>query len=68
MDNSPPHSFIVVVVGIMEVRDDPSQVLKGWVHRDCYLHLLVSSRDSLVGHVVVLIFRGIVHRRMVDGL
>jgi hypothetical protein len=30
--------------------------------------LLVNSRDSLVGHVVVLIFGGIVHMRMVDGL
>jgi hypothetical protein len=32
------------------------------------LHLLVNNRDNLVGHVVVLIFEGIVHRRMVHGL
>jgi hypothetical protein len=68
VDNSPPHSFVVVVVGIVEVRDDPSQVPEGWVHKDHYLHSLVSSRDSLVRHVVVLIFRGIVHRRVVDKL
>ncbi len=36
--------------------------------RDCYLHLLVNIRDSLVGHVVVFIFRRIVHMRVVDGL
>jgi hypothetical protein len=29
---------------------------------------LVNNKDSLVGHVVVLIFGGIVHMRMVDGL
>jgi hypothetical protein len=29
---------------------------------------LVNSKDSLVGHVVVFIFGGIVHKRMVDGL
>ncbi len=52
----------------MEVRDDPSQVPEGRVHKDRYLHLLVSCRDSFVGHVVVLIFGGIVHRRMVDKL
>ncbi len=52
----------------MEVRDDPSQVPEGRVHRDRYLHSLVNDKDSLVGHVVVLIFRGIVHRRVVDGL
>ncbi len=68
MDNNPPHNFIVVMVGVVEVRDDPSQVLEGHVHRDCYLHSLVSNKDSLVRHVVVLIFRGIVHRRVVDGL
>jgi hypothetical protein len=38
------------------------------VHRDRYLHSLVNNRDSLVGHVVVLIFGGIVHRRVVDRL
>ncbi len=38
------------------------------MHKDRYLHWLVNSKDSLVGHVVVLIFRGIVHMRMVDGL
>ncbi len=32
------------------------------------LHLLVNNRDNLVGHVVVLIFEGIVHRRVVDEL
>ncbi len=52
----------------MEVRYDPSQVSKGQVHRDHYLHSLVNNRDNLVGHVVVLIFGGIVHRRVVDGL
>jgi len=49
-------------------RYDLSQVLEGWVHRDRYLHSLVNNRDSLVGHVVVFIFGGIVHRKMVDGL
>jgi hypothetical protein len=68
MDNSPPHNLIVVVVGVMEVRYDPVQVSEGRVHKGCYLHLLVNNRDSLVGHVVVLIFRGIVHKRVVDGL
>jgi hypothetical protein len=29
---------------------------------------LVNNRDNLVGHVVVLIFGGIVHRKVVDGL
>jgi hypothetical protein len=29
---------------------------------------LVNSRDSLVVHVVVLIFEGIVHMKVVDGL
>ncbi len=52
----------------MEVRYDPSQVLEGRVHKDRYLHSLVNNRDNLVGHVVVLIFGGIVHRRLVDGL
>jgi hypothetical protein len=50
----------------MEVKYDPNQVLKGWVHRNLYLHLMVNNKDSLVGHVVVFIFRGIVHMRMVD--
>jgi hypothetical protein len=58
----------MVVMGVVEVRDDPSQVPEGRMHRNYYLHSLVSSRDNLVGHVVVLIFRGIVHKRMVDGL
>jgi hypothetical protein len=58
----------VVVVGVVEVRYDPSQVSKGRVHRDHYLHSLVNSRDNLVGHVVVFIFGGIVHRKVVDGL
>ncbi len=60
VDNSPPHNLVVVVVGIVEVRYDPSQVLEGWVHKDRYLHSIVNNRDSLVGHVVVLIFGGIV--------
>jgi hypothetical protein len=68
MDNSPPRNLIVVVVGVVEVRYEPSQVLKGRVHKDRYLHSLVNNRDSLVGDVVVLIFEGIVHKRMVDGL
>jgi hypothetical protein len=58
----------VVVVGVVEVKDDPGQVPKGRVHRGRYLHSLVSSRDNLVGHVVVVIFEGIVHKRVVDGL
>ncbi len=60
VDNSPPHNLVVVVVGIVEVRYDPSQVLEGWVHKDRYLHSIVNNRDSLVGQVVVLIFGGIV--------
>jgi hypothetical protein len=66
MDSSLPHSLVMVVVGVVEVRYDPSQVSKGRVHKDYYLHLLVNSRDNFVGHVVVLIFGEIVHRRMVD--
>jgi len=38
------------------------------VHKDRCLHSLVNSRDRLVGHVVVRIFGGIVHKRVVDGL
>ncbi len=38
------------------------------MHRDRYLHSLVNNKDNLVGHVVVLIFGGIVHRRVVDRL
>ncbi len=38
------------------------------MHKNRYLHSLVNIRDSLVGHVVVLIFQGIVHRSVVDGL
>ncbi len=38
------------------------------MHKGRCLHSLVNSRDRLVGHVVVLIFGGIVHRRVVDGL
>ncbi len=38
------------------------------MQRNHYLHSLVNSRDSLVEHVVVLIFGGIVHRKVVDGL
>ncbi len=37
------------------------------MHKDRCLHSLVNSRDRLVGHVLVLIFGGIVHRRVVDG-
>jgi hypothetical protein len=55
-------------MGVMEVKDDPSYVPKGQVHKDRNLHLLVNSKDNLVGHVVVLIFGGIVHRRVVDEL
>jgi hypothetical protein len=29
------------------------------MHKDCYFHSLINSKDNLVGHVVVLIFRGI---------
>jgi hypothetical protein len=87
MNNSPPHNLVVVVVGIVEGKDDPSQVPEGRVHKDRYegkddlgqvpegrvhkdryFHSLVNNMDSLVGHVVVLIFRGIVHRRVVDEL
>ncbi len=38
------------------------------MHKDRYLHSLVSNKDNLVGHVVVLIFGRIVHRRLVDKL
>ncbi len=38
------------------------------MHKDRCLHSLVNNRDRLVGHVVVLIFGGIVHRRVVDRL
>jgi len=38
------------------------------VRKDCCLHSLVNNKDSLVGHVVVLIFEGIVHKRVVDEL
>ncbi len=38
------------------------------MRRNRYLHLLVNNRDSLVGHVVVLIFGRIVHKKVVDGL
>ncbi len=38
------------------------------MRRDYYLHLLVNNRDNLVGHVVVLIFGRIIHKRVVDGL
>jgi hypothetical protein len=58
----------MVVVGVVEVRDNPNQVPEGRVHRDHYLHSLVNNKDSLVGHVVVLIFRRIIHRRVVNGL
>ncbi len=38
------------------------------MHKDRCLHSLVNNRDRLVGHVVVLILGGIVHRRVVHGL
>ncbi len=38
------------------------------MHKDRCFHSLVNSRDRLFGLVVVLIFEGIVHRRVVDGL
>ncbi len=38
------------------------------MHKDCCLHSLVKNRDRLVRHVVVFIFGGIVHIRVVDGL
>jgi hypothetical protein len=68
VDNSPPHNLVLLEVGVVEVRYDLSQVLEGRVHKDRCLHSLINSRDSLVGHVVVLIFEGIVHRRVVNGL
>ncbi len=40
----------------MELKDDPSQVPEGRVHKDHYFHSLVNSRDNLVGHVVVFIY------------
>ncbi len=55
-------------MGVVEVKDDPSKVPEGQVPRDYYFHSLVSNKDNLVGHVVVLIFRGIIHRRVVDEL
>jgi hypothetical protein len=58
----------MLVVGVVEVMDNPSRIPEGRVHRDRYFHSLVNSRDSLVGHVVVLIFEGIVHRKVVDRL
>jgi hypothetical protein len=68
VDNNPPHNLVLVEVGVVEVRYNLNQVLEGQVHKDCCLHLLVNNRDNLVGHVVVLIFEGIVHRRVVDRL
>jgi hypothetical protein len=68
VDINPPHNLVVVVVGVVEVKYDPNQVPEGQVHKDHYLHSLVNSRDSLVGYVVVFIFGGIVHKRVVDGL
>jgi len=67
VDNSPLHNLVLVEVGVMEVRYDLSQVLEGQVHKDD-LHSLINNRDNLVGHVMVLIFGGIIHKRMVDGL
>ncbi len=58
----------MVVVGVVKVRDDPSRVSEGQVHRDRYFHSLVNNKDNLVKYVVVLIFEGIVHKKVVDGL
>jgi hypothetical protein len=58
----------MVEVGGVEVTYDLSQVLEGWVHKNRCLHSLINNRDNLVGHVVVLIFGGIIHRRVVDRL
>jgi hypothetical protein len=68
VDNNPPHYLVLVEVGVVEVRYDLNQVLEGQVHKDRCLHSLVNNRDSFVGHVVVLIFGGIVHKKVVDGL
>jgi hypothetical protein len=68
VDNNPPHNLVVVVVGVMEVRYDPSQVPEGQAHKDRYFHLPINNRDNLVGNVVVFIFRGIIHMKVVDGL
>jgi hypothetical protein len=68
MEKSPPHSLEVVVVGVVEARHNPNQVLEGRVHKDRYLHSLVNNRDSFFGHVVVFIFRRIIHTKVVDGL
>ncbi len=38
------------------------------MHKNRCLHSLINNRDSFVGHVVVFIFGGIVHRRVVDKL
>ncbi len=38
------------------------------MHKDRCFHSLVNSKDRLVGHVVVFMFGGIVHRRVVDEL
>ncbi len=38
------------------------------MHKDRYLHSLVNNKDNLVGHVVVLIFGGIIHMKVVDEL
>jgi len=46
----------------------PQSSSEGMGAHDRYLHLLVNNRDNLVGHVVVLIFGEIVHRRVVDEL
>ncbi len=68
MDNSPRHNLVLVEVGVVEVKYNFNWVLEGRVHKDRCFHSLINSRDSLVGHVVVLIFERIVHRRVVDGL
>ncbi len=46
VDNSPPHSLVVVVVGVVDTKDNPNQVSEGRVHKDRYLHSLVNNRDS----------------------
>jgi hypothetical protein len=36
----------VVVVGVVDTKDNPNQVSEGRVHKDRYLHSLVNNRDS----------------------
>jgi len=48
VDSSPPHSLVVVVVGVVEVRDDPNQVPEGRVHKDHYIHSWSAARIILL--------------------